>query len=151
VSICLTMILGDEQVRIKVFHFDKYYDSILRLKLAYGEFLWTGLTNLRIPDGYLLNVRNNWISKNESVRCNYLPSILWNPNIYYNSHTIQPLFSILSQINPVYALRFYLFKISFDVILPSTSRFYKLTLFSNFTNKTLHVFLFSTISAGGTR
>ena len=41
--------------------------------------------------------------------------ILWNPKFHYHLHKILPLFPILSQINPVQSIPFYLLKLHFNI------------------------------------
>jgi thiol-disulfide isomerase/thioredoxin len=48
-----------------------------------------------------------------------VPCILWNLNVHCHLHKSLPLVPILSQINPVHALRSCFYKIHFHVILPS--------------------------------
>ena len=50
--------------------------------------------------------------------------ILWNPNIPDRIHNSPPLQNILSQINPVHELLFYL-RLVFNIILPSSSSSYQ--------------------------
>jgi hypothetical protein len=54
----------------------------------------------------------------EAVNCaatQELPSILWNPKVYYRVYKSPPLFPILSQINPILS---YLSKMHFNIVHP---------------------------------
>jgi hypothetical protein len=53
---------------------------------------------------------------------NRIPDILWNTNVHYHVHNSPQLVHHLSQVNPVHNLQPYLFKKSFNSILPSTPR-----------------------------
>jgi len=48
-----------------------------------------------------------------------IPRNLWNPKDNYRFHRSPPLVSIMSYSNPVHVLRFYFFKIYFNIILQS--------------------------------
>jgi hypothetical protein len=76
-----------------------------------------------------------------------LPSILWNPKVYYRVHKSPLLILILSQIDPVHTIPSYLSKIYFNIVqylrlgLPSV-------LFpSGFPTNILYVFLLYPIRA----
>jgi hypothetical protein len=51
-----------------------------------------------------------------------IPSLLWNPKIHNSVHKRQQLELILSQMNPLYILLPYFFKIHFNIILLLTFR-----------------------------
>jgi len=84
--------------------------------------------------------------------------ILWKPNVHCRVHNSPPLVHLLRQLNPAYATPYYLLKIYFNIV-PSTSRFWKLSISFRFLHQNLvrvsrlchtcympahHIFLFIT-------
>jgi hypothetical protein len=67
--------------------------------------------------------------------------ISWNADVLYGVHKSPALDHILSQINPVHAPTEFLFKIPFNTILSSTSRFLSSSLFpSSFSVKVKNLY-----------
>ena len=71
-----------------------------------------------------------WETNSYWSRNLFLP---WNPKVHHRVHNSQPLFYILSQMNPVQSLQHYFFKINFNIIFTAThmpsewSLFFKLS------------------------
>lgn len=61
----------------------------------------------------------------------------------YRVNKTLPLAPVLSRTNPLHSLPSYLFKISFNINLPSRPRSFKCSLSFTFTAKTSYAFLFS--------
>jgi hypothetical protein len=78
----------------------------------------------------------SWESDSHSVNQEISP-VLWNPKVHYHVHKNPPVDSILSQMNLVYILTPYFFKINFNIILPSMSRFPKQSLLFMFSDYNL--------------
>jgi hypothetical protein len=64
-----------------------------------------------------------------------IPRNFWNPKVHYRVHKSPPPFAILSQMNPVHSLTLCIFKILFNIILPSTLRFPKWSFLQAFQPK----------------
>jgi len=76
----------------------------------------------------------------------FLP-ILWNSKVHYYVHKSLPFVPIFSQIDLVYALPTYFFKIHIHINLPCMVMSFKWPLSLRFPTKTLYTFLFSPIHA----
>lgn len=77
--------------------------------------------------------RPSWEAKSASASREH-PHILQNPNFNYCVHNSPPLNHILSHSNPVQNLSFYFFKTNFNIILPSTTRSCKWSLYLKFSH-----------------
>jgi hypothetical protein len=71
------------------------------------------------------------------------PSILWNPKVHYRVHKSPPLVPILSKINSIHIIPFYLCKIHFNTVHPPTSWSSQWFLPSGFPTNILYAFCFA--------
>jgi hypothetical protein len=60
---------------------------------------------------------NSWEAARHSAN-EELPSVSWNPKVYYSVHKSTPLAPILNQINRIHTIPSYFSKIHFNIILP---------------------------------
>ena len=63
-----------------------------------------------------------------SVLFQEIPLILWNPNVHYRTHKSSSCIPILTHTNPNHVLCSYFLIIHFNIIFPSTPRYFKRSL-----------------------
>ena len=91
---------------------------------------------MKLPNHSLthsLEQRPSW-EANSTSASQEPPHILQNPNFNYCVHNSPPLNPILSNGNPVHNLPFCFFKTNFNIILPSTTRSCKWSLYLKFSH-----------------
>ena len=71
----------------------------------------------------LLEQSPSW-KTNTSSAIQEIPLILWNSEVHYHTHNSQPPVPVMSQINSIHPPSHFL-KIYFNIILPSTPRYFK--------------------------
>ena len=71
-----------------------------------------------------------------SLASQEIPHILQYPKLHYRVQNSQPLISLTSQNNPVHNLSFYLFKTHFNIIILSTPKSSKQSLYFRFSHHT---------------
>jgi len=82
---------------------------------------------------YSLEQRPSWEVNSTSASQEH-PHILQNPNFNYHVHNSPPLNPILGNSNPVHNLPICSFKTNFNIILPSTTRSCKWSLYLKFSH-----------------
>jgi hypothetical protein len=63
-----------------------------------------------------------------SLASQEIPRLLWNPKVHYHVHNNPLPVPILSHTNQIHIPKPYLPKIHFNIILPSTPRYFELSL-----------------------
>jgi hypothetical protein len=80
---------------------------------------------------------------NSSTAIQKNPRISCNPKVHYSVNKIQAFFSVLGQINPLYAIPSHLFSVHLNITLPSKRRSPEWSLsFRVFTSQTVYITLF---------
>jgi hypothetical protein len=72
---------------------------------------------------------HTWRRATTPLSTQEIPLILWNPQLHCSVQRCRPLGPVLSQISPVHVNALYLFKVYFNIILPSMPRSSKLSIY----------------------
>jgi hypothetical protein len=109
-----------------------------------GDFNYVSATEIlqrNISLGDLLTYLLTELSPSWGAATQELPGISWNPNVHYRVRKSPPLVPILSHINPIHTIPFYLSKIHFNIVHPPTSWSSQWSLSLWFHNNILYAFL----------